>query len=159
MTINIAIRMARQSDIAVLTNFNIAMALETENLTLEPSTVHQGVSRLLQQPNYGFYLVAETHEGDITGSLMITFEWSDWRNGLIWWIQSVYVHPDHRRQGVYRQLFDTVKEQARENGDIPAIRLYVEKDNSPAQKTYQQLGMSQTHYRLYEISLDREISE
>ena len=105
--------------------------------------------RLLNDPSLGFYVVAE-RAGEVVGSLMVTNEWSDWRNGLFWWIQSVYIVPAARRQGVYRALYDFVREMARADPGICGFRLYVEKDNTAAQRTYSSLGMAPTDYLVYE---------
>jgi len=106
------------------------------------------VQALLANSNLGYYFVAE-NEGEVVGTLMVTTEWSDWRNGVFWWIQSVYIHPDFRRQGIYRSLYQHVQELSREH-NVCGFRLYVEKENESAQQTYQKMGMHQTHYRMYE---------
>ncbi len=149
---SITVRRATVADAPTLTEFNIAMALETEDYQLDPSTVLAGVTRLVQQPEHGFYLVAEC-EKIVIGALMITKEWSDWRDGLWWWIQSVYVIKPHRRRRAFRTLYDHVCELAHTEDDVCGIRLYVEKDNVTAQSVYREMGMSETHYRLYEASL------
>ena len=143
------VRPATESDAATIADFNRAMAWETEHKTLDPATIHAGVHSLLSRPEYGFYLVAET-ETQVVGCLLVTFEWSDWRNGLFWWIQSVYVHPDFRRRGVFKALYGAVEAKARETPDVCGLRLYVERDNDTAQKTYAALGMTETPYRLFE---------
>ena len=148
----ITVRRATATDAPTLTEFNIAMALETEDHPLDRSTVLAGVTRLFQQPGHGFYLVAE-YDKAVVGALMITKEWSDWRDGLWWWIQSVYVIKAQRRRGVFRTLYEHVCELAQSEDDVCGIRLYVEKDNSGAQSVYREMGMSETHYRLYEASL------
>lgn len=145
----VALRLAVASDAAVLTAFNRAMARETEGKDLVPEVVAAGVASLLAQPQYGFYVVAEV-AGEVVGALLVTTEWSDWRNGLFWWIQSVYVLPDCRRRGIYRRLYQFVKELARDAGNVCGFRLYVERENAIAQQTYRSLGMSETHYRLFE---------
>jgi len=148
----ITVRRATATDAPTLTEFNIAMALETEDHPLDRSTVLAGVTRLFQQPEHGFYLVAE-YDKAVVGALMITKEWSDWRDGLWWWIQSVYVIKAQRRRGAFRTLYEYVCELAQSEDDVCGIRLYVEKDNSGAQSVYRDMGMSETHYRLYEASL------
>lgn len=125
------------------------MARETEDRELPEKTILRGVQRLIEQPQYGFYLIAEQHKA-IAGTLMVTTEWSDWRDGLIWWIQSVYVAPEFRRQGVYSAMYQKVQQLAADNPDVCGYRLYVEKDNTIAQKTYKELGMSETDYLLFE---------
>jgi ribosomal protein S18 acetylase RimI-like enzyme len=145
----VIIRKAVLADAVVITAFNQQMALETEHKELIPELVLAGVHSLLTNPAYGFYLVAE-HEEQVVGSLMITTEWSDWRNGVFWWVQSVYVQPKSRRQGIYRKLYAAVKALATEQGNVCGFRLYVEKDNQQAQQTYRELGMQITDYLLYE---------
>ncbi len=125
------------------------MAWETEHKALDEATILRGVQRLIAQPQYGFYLLGEI-DNTIAGTLMVTTEWSDWRNGLFWWIQSVYVAPQFRRQGVYRALYEQVKSLADQQPDVCGYRLYVEKDNLTAQTTYENLGMTKTDYLLYE---------
>jgi len=143
------IRYARLEDATKLAEFNIKMALETEAIELIPEVIGAGVKTMINNPQRGFYLVAEDDSG-IQASLMITTEWSDWRNGLFWWIQSVYVNPSYRRQGVYRKLYQKVKELAGAEPDICGFRLYVEHDNTIAQKVYRSLNMNETSYKLFE---------
>jgi len=143
------IRKAERCDADAIAGCNSAMALETEGKALLPGRVNPGVLRLLNDPSLGFYVVAE-QAGSVVGSLMVTNEWSDWRNGLFWWIQSVYIVPAARRQGVYRALYDFVRDMARADPGICGFRLYVEKDNTAAQRTYSSLGMEPTDYLVYE---------
>lgn len=147
----ITIRRAEQQDAAAFVRFNEAMAWETEQLQLDPDKLLEGVEGLFAKPQYGFYVVAEV-EGEIAGGLMITYEWSDWRNKVFWWIQSVYVLPAFRGQGVYRSLYEGVKSMARES-DCCGFRLYVETTNEAAQIVYQKLGMEQSHYLMFEDAL------
>lgn len=149
MDASLTIRTATAADAETLAQFNEAMARETEDKPLDPDTVRAGVRRVLDGDRPGFYLVAVRDE-TVVGALMITTEWSDWRNGLFWWIQSVYVRPNARRTGVYRQLHRTVRTRARESDDVCGIRLYVEKDNADARSAYEALGMTQSPYRMYE---------
>ena len=143
------IRGGRPEDAEVIAGFNRAMAEETEAKKLDLGISVSGVRALLERPQNGRYLVAE--QGDeIVGSLMVTTEWSDWRNGFFWWVQSVYVRPEFRRQGVYRALYTEVRIHAKAQPDVCGIRLYVENENEGAQKTYEALGMKKTGYRLYE---------
>ena len=142
-------RIAVAGDAATLAGFNQAMALETESKSLSMETLLPGVEAVLRDPRHGFYLVAEAGS-EIAGALLVTYEWSDWRNGRIWWIQSVYVRPAHRRRGVYRALHESVRERARAAGDVVGIRLYVERENAAAQRTYAAIGMTETPYRVYE---------
>ena len=146
----INIRQANTRDAQAIADFNSLMAMETEGKTLQPATILSGVQNMIANPAYGYYLVAE-QDGQVIGSLMVTSEWSDWRNGLFWWIQSVYIRQEWRRQGIYRRLYDEVKALAAQNGTICGFRLYVEKDNLNAQQTYQSLGMTATDYLIYEV--------
>ncbi|MBO2691010.1 GNAT family N-acetyltransferase [Shewanella algae] len=143
------IRKGTPKDTEALVAFNQAMAQETEGLALDSDTLRRGVSTLLENPAKGFYLVAEI-EGEIAGSLMVTFEWSDWRAADYYWIQSVYIKPEHRQKGIYRALYQEVKTLAEKQGGAASFRLYVEQENTRAQQAYQSLGMSQSHYLMYE---------
>ena len=125
------------------------MAWETEQKKLDEVVLSKGVLALIEDSNKGFYLVAEQNSR-VVGSLMVTTEWSDWRNAVFWWIQSVYIAPDYRRQGIYAQLYAQVKALAEKQQDVCGFRLYVEKENLIAQKTYESLGMEQSHYLMYE---------
>jgi ribosomal protein S18 acetylase RimI-like enzyme len=144
----IRVRDAGPADAGDLVRFNRAMAEETEGRELPVATVERGVSAVFDRPGHAFYLVAET-DGEVVGSLMVTTEWSDWRCGFFWWIQSVYVRPAYRRRGVYRRLHEAVRERAIGAGAC-GCRLYVERENRAAQAVYRALGMSETAYRLYE---------
>lgn len=145
-TINISVGTA--ADIDLIAQFQVDMALESEGTTLDHERVVKGVTAAMEDQYKGTYIVAK--DGDkAVGSLMLTREWSDWTNRWYWWIQSVYVAPDYRGKGVYRAMYDKVKELAKENG-ITQIRLYVDKTNYRAQQVYQKLGMSETHYLMYE---------
>jgi ribosomal protein S18 acetylase RimI-like enzyme len=146
----LTIRRAVLADAAVIAEYNRAMAKETEDLDLDPPRVLAGVEAALSDGAKGFYVVAD-HGGRVVAQLMITFEWSDWRNGQFWWFQSVYVHPEYRKQGIFRNLYAHVLEQARANPEICGVRLYVEGANLRAQHTYESLGMSKTSYDLYEV--------
>lgn len=145
----VSVRLAQPQDREAIATFNQAMALETEGRMLDLATVQAGVAQLMARPELGFYLVAEV-AGNPVACLLVTSEWSDWRSGLFWWIQSVYVHPPHRRQGIFRRLYGQVETLARQRGDVCGLRLYVEKDNAPAQATYRTLGMVPTPYQIYE---------
>ena len=150
----IIIRKATYLDISNIVGFNNAMALETEGKTLDYITLKQGVSEVLSDPLKGFYLIA-VFSGTVVGQLMITSEWSDWRNGYFWWIQSVYVKPENRLHGIYRALNEEVLSLAKNNGNICGIRLYVDRDNTIAQRVYHNLGMSTSNYDMYEIEFDQ----
>jgi len=143
------IRPARAEDAALLAYWAQAMALETENKVLPDAEVLPGIARGIAEPALARYFVAE-QDGVPAGTLMFTFEWSDWRNGLWWWIQSVYVPPEFRRRGVYRALYAHVRALAEADAGVCGIRLYVENDNRIARSTYEALGMQDAHYRIYE---------
>ena len=144
------IRAATLADLDALVDGNAAMALDTEQLRLDPATLRAGVEAVLTHHAPGRYWVAE-HEGRVVGQLLITYEWSDWRNADFWWIQSVYVRPEARRQGVYAALYREIEAQAQAAGAC-GIRLYVENDNQTAMRTYASLGMQDAHYRVMERS-------
>ena len=149
-----SLRLADERDVDALVEFNRAMARETEAKDLAVDVLTAGVEGLLRNPRYGFYVVAEhrgpEHQSEVAASLMVTFEWSDWRNGVFWWIQSVYVKPEFRRQGVYRRLYEFVKSRAAREPGVRGFRLYVEKENQIAQQTYERLGMTETYYKMFE---------
>lgn len=149
---DLTIRRATVDDAETLARFNEAMAEETENKTLNPDTVRAGVRAVFDKPEQAFYLVA-VRGSTIVGSLMITTEWSDWRNADFWWIQSVYVRPEARRTGVYTALHRDVRRRARDADDVCGLRLYVERDNAAAQAAYEELGMDEPPYRMYEEML------
>lgn len=149
MPLELAFRRGEPRDADAIAAFNAAMARETEGKELIPEVIGAGVRRLLGMPSLGFYLVAE-HQGEVIGCLMITNEWSDWRNGLFWWIQSVYVKPQFRRQGVYRRMYEHVRALAQSDASVCGFRLYVEKENEAAHATYASVGMKETDYLIYE---------
>jgi len=146
------IRLATKSDSVNLIAFNQAMAIETENKRLDSDILSAGVLSIFEDDRKGFYVVAESDER-IVGGLMITYEWSDWRSGWFWWIQSVYIEPEYRGQGIYSELYSFVKNRAREVGGVCGFRLYVEKDNRHAQNVYRKLGMEETYYQMFEEKL------
>jgi len=145
---NMTIRQARPEDADAITDFQKKMAWETEQFQLDNEKVTNGVLKVFAEPFRGRYWVAED-EGTVIASLLITFEWSDWRNTDVWWIQSVYVLPGFRRRGVFREMYKAVKEEA-DKQHVAGLRLYVETNNVPAQKTYESLGMQCQHYKMYE---------
>jgi GNAT superfamily N-acetyltransferase len=147
--IKLTIRQAVLADADILVRFNIELARESENLALEPARVKAGVEALLRDPAKGTYFVADAG-GEVVGQLLITHEWSDWRNGDFWWLQSVFVRSDFRKRGVFKTLFDSVLKSAKEKGDVAGVRLYVEQHNDPAHKAYARLGFKETHYRVLE---------
>jgi GNAT superfamily N-acetyltransferase len=143
------IRRAESSDAASLVDFNQKMALETEGKHLDEAVLSAGVRAVFSDPNKGFYVVAED-SGSIVGGLLVTFEWSDWRNKWFWWIQSVYIVPEARGKSIYTLLYDFVKAEAGKKGDVCGFRLYVERENTHAQKVYEKLGMKNSIYFMYE---------
>ena len=144
----IIIRNATRSDIPFLVECNAAMALETEHKALDRGALTRGTLAIFDDPRRGFYLIAE-RDGEGAGCLLITFEWSDWRNGDWWWFQSVYVVPHARRNGVFRALYAEVERRARAAPNVIGLRLYVERDNAHAQRTYESLGMEEEAYRMF----------
>jgi GNAT superfamily N-acetyltransferase len=148
----LSVRLALPSDVSVIAEFNAAMAKETEGIELNRDRLQKGVEALFTDPSKGLYYIAES-DGKIAGQLMITYEWSDWRNATFWWIQSVYVRQEYRRQGVFHALYRSIETIARTHGDVCGIRLYVEKENDRAQKTYEALGMKHSHYEMMEMEL------
>jgi GNAT superfamily N-acetyltransferase len=144
----IIIRTASPVDIDFLVGCNIAMALETERKTLDPAVLARGTHAVFGDPRRGFYLVAERN-GSKVGCLLVTFEWSDWRDGDWWWFQSVYVVPQARRNGVFRALYAEVERRARATPRVIGLRLYVERDNASAQGTYAALGMEEESYKMF----------
>lgn len=143
------VRAANAEDADIIAAFNQAMARETESLELLDATIGAGVRAVLADESLGRYYVAQC-AGEVAGCLLITFEWSDWRNGLFWWIQSVYVAPHWRRRGIFRALYAAVRAAALESSGACGLRLYVERDNTTAQRTYGSLGMHRTAYQLFE---------
>jgi GNAT superfamily N-acetyltransferase len=154
MTATTAVRPATPADAPLLVEFNRAMAAESEDKGLDLDVLTRGVNHLLAHPAEGFYLIAE-RDGQVAGSLMVTFEWSDWRCGRFWWIQSVYVLPENRRAGVYSRMHEHVRARALADPQGCGLRLYVERDNAGAMATYRALTMVETHYRLYEEEFRR----
>jgi GNAT superfamily N-acetyltransferase len=147
---NLLIRPARWSDIDVICEFNRRLATETENKDLDPVILKAGVAAMFGDPRKGSYFVAEL-EGEVVGQLGVTCEWSDWRNGNFWWIQSVFVAASARRHGVFRKLFEHLLQEARAQTNVIGVRLYVEHDNHVAQATYKKLGMAMTGYHVMEM--------
>ena len=143
------IRQASIEDANSLVEFNLRLAKETEDKDLDRSLLQPGVEAILRDANRGFYVVA-VNEEEVIGATMVTKEWSDWRNADFWWIQSVYVVKEHRRQGVFRSLFNEVKRLASEQ-KVCGFRLYVEQQNDVAQKTYHELGWHETIYKMFEM--------
>src|SRR5215471_11027377 len=147
---SLMIRRATPADESVLVAFNIALAWETEHKRLRPDVLTVGVRAVFADAARGFYTVAE-EAGEIIGQMMVTFEWSDWRNGWFWWVQSVYVREDARRKGVFRALYREIERQAASDPTVIGLRLYFETDNARAQATYRSLGMTDTTYGMMEV--------
>jgi ribosomal protein S18 acetylase RimI-like enzyme len=146
----LAIARATRAHLDALVHGNAAMAEESEGRALDRATLTRGVAAVFDDDRRGFYLVAMRGD-DVVGQLMVTYEWSDWRAGTFWWIQSVYVWPEARRQGVYRALYEHLLALARADGGVCGVRLYVERDNRTARATYEALGMERAVYELYEV--------
>ena len=152
------IRRASFADINPIVAFQLSMAEETEGKALDPQVVAEGVRSVLNQTDRGQYFLAE-YQGRVVGSLLITYEWSDWRNANFWWIQSVYVEPTSRRQGVYSAMHNHILRIARSNPGVCGVRLYVDHENKTAQSTYSSLGMYKSRYDLYEVQLETELCQ
>ncbi|MEO7432549.1 MAG: GNAT family N-acetyltransferase [Dokdonella sp.] len=148
MSSNVSLRDAGPRDVLFLVDSNRAMALETEGRRLSRDTLDRGVRAVFDQPGRGFYLIAE-HDARAVGCLLITREWSDWRNGDWWWLQSVYVVPAARRVGVFRAMYREVERRAAV-ADVVGLRLYVDADNTKAKEVYLSLGMEHARYELFE---------
>lgn len=144
------VRLAREEDLADIVDFQIRMALETENMQLVRPTVEAGVAAVLENPLLGQYLVVVQGEAEVVACLLTTYEWSEWRNGLIYWIQSVYVIPEFRKQGIFAKLYRYVQTMAMTDPRVRGVRLYVEHENHPAQKAYERVGMKNGNYKVYE---------
>lgn len=142
------IEKGNSADIEAIAHFQVEMAMESEGTSLSLERVTRGVTIAMDDEAKGQYIVARC-EGKVVGSLMLTREWSDWNCQWYWWIQSVYVEPRHRGKGVYRAMYERVKQMAR-NENVSQVRLYVDKTNNTAQHAYQHLGMTETHYLMYE---------
>lgn len=143
------IRTAKITDIDSIVEFQLKMANETEGIELHLPTVKNGVTAVIQDIKKGQYYVAEI-EGKVVASLLTTYEWSDWRNGTVLWIQSVFVLKEYRRKGVYRSMYSFIKNMVLKEKNLNGIRLYADKSNYPAHKTYKQLGMNPDHYITFE---------
>jgi len=147
---NLTIRRAVPADAGILAAFNQALASESEQTRLDPDAVGPGVAAVLADPHKGFYTVAEK-DGEVVGQCMVTYEWSDWRNGWFWWVQSVYVRGEVRRSGVFRRLYDHILDQAAKDPTVIGLRLYVERQNVRAIDTYRSLGMTEAGYSVLEV--------
>ena len=143
------IRQAIEADAPAIVEFQLAMAWETETLRLDEPTVVKGVAAVFADSSKGTYYVAET-DGKVVGSLLTTFEWSDWRNGTVLWIQSVYVRPEYRKRSIFSKLYKHIQKMVVESSNLRGIRLYADKTNTPAHGVYEHLGMTAEHYQMYE---------
>lgn len=149
----VEVRIASHTDLDVLVNFSAAMAMETEGRRLDYDRLRRGVQAVLESSAHGFYVVSERHDAEsrtVVGQLLVTYEWSDWRNATFWWIQSVYVHPMWRRQGIYRQMHEHVVYAAKARRGVCGIRLYVEEHNKTAQIVYREVGLRPAGYLVFE---------
>jgi len=146
---DIQIRLARREDSAAILDFQLRMARETEGMELDLPTVTRGIEAVFDDPAKGEYWVAESG-GRVVGSLLTTYEWSDWRNGTVIWVQSVYVPLELRRSGIYRRLYEHLRERVLASPELKGIRLYVDRRNTAAQRVYERLGMSREHYEMFE---------
>jgi GNAT superfamily N-acetyltransferase len=149
----LVIRPADARDIGTIVDFNVALCRETEGRELDHATVTQGVRRFVSEPARGRYFVAQIG-AEVVGQTAHTFEWSDWRNGEIWWIQSVYVHPAHRARGVFRALFNHIRGLGEQDAECCGIRLYMEHDNETARRSYLSLGFSESGYEVLELMFE-----
>ena len=155
---SIDIHLAEAADAQAVADFNAAMSIETEDIVLPEENALPGVAAVLDDPNLGFYLIAQAgtegaEGGELAGSLMITYEWSDWSNAMYWWIQSVYIVPAQRRRGVYSALYERVIAMAQSDGNVRGIKLYVYYGNDSAQATYESLGMHRSEHHIYEAAV------
>lgn len=158
---NVKIRRAAISDVEIISAFNAALARETEARILDGHLLRAGVESVLHDPHKGWYAVAVEQSdaalSKIVGQILVTFEWSDWRNGYFWWLQSLYVDQRYRQQGVFRQLYDYVDGQARENAEkVCGFRLYVERKNHSAHQAYAHMGLQETPYQMYEFDFSEK---
>jgi ribosomal protein S18 acetylase RimI-like enzyme len=157
MTTAIRVRDAVLDDLEFIARGNEAMARETENKVLDPLTIRRGVRAVLESPAHGRYFIATDDTGTPLGQLMVTYEWSDWRNAQFWWFQSVHVLPEVRRRGVFKALYAHVDTLVRASPGVCGLRLYVESDNARAQRTYQRCGMHDASYRVMEVDYSGSI--
>lgn len=145
----IKIRVAEIEDMETIAGFQLAMAKETENILLDANTVNCGVHKIFKDETAGKYFVAEK-DNKVIASMLTLYEWSDWRNGQVIWIHSVYVVPQHRKEGVFKAMYTHLKTIVEQNEDFKGLRLFVDKTNTAARKVYEALGMNGEHYALYE---------
>lgn len=146
---SLIIREARRLDVETIVMFQVSMARETEEIELSYDVVIQGVENVFDNPDFGQYFIAELNK-IVVGSLLITYEWSDWRNGMVWWIQSVFIRPEYRGRKVFKKMFTFLKQEVLNTNDVKGLRLYVDKRNTNAIKVYQAIGMNSKHYDMFE---------
>lgn len=146
---NICIRIAKKDDAETIAGFQLLMAKETENLELDKNTVLAGVNAVFNVPTKGKYFVA-THGDRVIACLLTTYEWSDWRNGMVLWIHSLYIVPEHRNQGLFREMYHHLEDIVLNSSTLKGLRLYVDKTNKIAQEAYKAVGMNGEHYQLFE---------
>jgi ribosomal protein S18 acetylase RimI-like enzyme len=151
---NLKVRKAQLPDAQAIAHFNQKMAWETELFRITDDLALAGVIHLLKSPRFGFYLVAE-YKGYLAGSCMVTYEWSDWRDGIIWWIQSVYIEPASRRLGIFREMYRNIIELSKSKPQVKAVRLYVDKENTSARAAYLSLGMKESNYNIFEYTSNK----
>jgi GNAT superfamily N-acetyltransferase len=147
----LTVRRAAPADAPVIADFNARLAFETEGKTLDAAVLARGVRAVFEDAAKGFYTVAARPDGTVVGQMMVTFEWSDWRNGWFWWVQSVYVREDARREGVFKALFNHTRAAAEADATVIGLRLYFERHNQRARATYRALGMNDADYGMMEI--------
>ena len=146
---SVKVRPAKKEDADSIVDFQLKMALETENLELDQGVVEKGVASVFKDPGKGTYYITES-EGNIIASLLTTREWSDWRNGQVLWLQSLYVLPEYRRKGIFKRMYFFLKNKVEKDEELKGLRLYVDKSNLIAQKVYNAIGMDHEHYQMYE---------
>ncbi len=145
----IVVRTATIDDAEIISDFQVAMALETELFTLDKNTVIKGVTAVFEEVSKGQYFVA-AREDEVVGSLLITREWSDWRNQWVWWIQSVYIKPEYRKKKIFSTMYHKIKSLVINNDGVAGLRLYVDLSNQNARRIYEAIGMNGEHYQLFE---------
>lgn len=146
----ISVRKSVESDIDTIADFQLRLAKETENLSLDLTTLKKGIRAMFDDPRLGRYFIAEV-DGQLVGCHSITYEWSDWRNGVVWWIQSVYVIETQRKNGIFKAMFNNLQKLMSQESQVVGLRLYVDKTNIRAQHVYSSLGMNGEHYSVYEL--------
>lgn len=150
---DVEIRKAEISDILIIKGFQLLLALESEGISLDQDILQKGIQAVFDDGEKGQYYLA-VKEGKAIATLLITREWSDWRNGTVWWIQSVYVEKQHRKSGVFKKMYEYLKNAVIEDSSVRGLRLYVDNHNENAQAVYRQLGMDGNHYRFFEWMKD-----